>query len=355
MKKLILLTATLSALAAVSCRKAPAQEPEGVPSSPARITVCIRGEGTRATGQVKDSPSGDARVNSLQVFVFRGDELEDCKDAGASMEATLAATAGERTIFALVNAPSITGVPTLSALKAAATRLADNAADSFVMTGETTCELADGATVPVTVRRIVSRVSLGKVSTAFRYMREGWKVNLNGIYLINVSAENTYGLTASPASSPASAWANRLSHSDSALDPLLCDPLTAVTVSNGHPYVREHVFYPYPNDVSEGDCLAASGLPAGSPMPAAWCPRPTLLVLDVTLVGEQGGTPFSTRGYYPVALPALERNRTYVIEEIQITREPSPVPYDPIVVGEAGISVTVHPWEVGLSLGTVVI
>ena len=350
MKKILLFTAALAALTLVSCKKEQGRQEQEAPLIPARITVNILGTGTKATGMTKDDATKDAKVNDLQVFVFRGDELEDYKAVGAAMQATLAATSGQRTVFALVNAPSAASVRTLTELRALTTRLSDNATNSFVMSGFATQDVVDGATVPVVVKRNVARVSINKISTDFKLLRENWRVHVKGLYLINVAGENNIALSAATPGS----YVNKLAHSDSAYDALLYDPMN-IDVYNSHPYIGEHAFFPYPNPVTNSDCLSAAGLAATDPLPGVWSPRATILVIDVTLSGELAGEPFTTNGYYPISLPVLERNKTYVIEEVQITREPSDVPYQPILTGNSSINITVGPWEVGLNLGTVII
>ena len=350
MKKVLFLTAALAAIALTSCKKEQGRQEAEAPAVPAKITVSVTGSGTKATGMTLDDAAKDAKVNDLQVFVFRGNELEDYKAAGTAMEATLAATSGERTVFALVNAPSAANIRTLSGLNALATRLSDNATDSFVMSGSVVQDVVDGAVIPVSVKRNVARVSINKISTDFKLLRENWNVHVNGLYLLNVASENVIGLTANP---PAT-YVNKLAHSDASYDALLYDAMN-VDVYNDHPYIGEHAFFPYPNPVTNADCLSAAHLPADSDLPATWSPRSTLLVIDVTVTGTVGPDPISIDGYYPIVLPALERNKTYVIEEVQITREPSDKPWQPIVVGESQITISVHPWEVGLNLGTVII
>ena len=54
-------------------------------------------------------------------------------------------------------------------------------------------------------------------------------------------------------------------------------------------------------------------------------------------------------------MPVIERNKTYSIEEVVITRSPVETPYDPIDTGVATVSITVQEWELGLNLGTVTI
>ena len=68
--------------------------------------------------------------------------------------------------------------------------------------------------------------------------------------------------------------------------------------------MNEHVFYPYPNPTKDDT------------YEATWAPRHTLLVVEVTFEGK--------KGYYPVVLPVLERNKTYVIDELVLRHRTSP-------------------------------
>ena len=328
-KATLLVLAAAAATSLLSCSKdrGATPSPDG---RPVDFNVSIQGTpSTRATGTTY---ADESKVNDLQVFVF--DEtgaLQDYKAAGAAMTATLSATSGVRTVWAVVNAPSMADITTAAQLEERATLLSDNGRDSFVMTGSTTGEIVDGGTVAITVRRIVSRVSVAKISTDFKYAMAEKALTINGIYLINVAADNNYAVGAA---APVN-WLNKLGHEDATLDGLLYDGLEGVTVSNGSPYTVEHAFYPYPNPVET------------ETYEDAWSPRHTMLVVDVTLDGE--------RGYYPIELPVLERNKTYSIEEIVLTRRPGDVPYKPIETGEATAKITVAEWELGLNLGTITI
>ena len=280
---------------------------------------------TRATSVTYDNES---KVENLQVFVFNNDKLEDYQDAGEAMTAQLTATSGERTVWAIVNAPALKDITSETELKATVSRLRDNATNSFVMSGSTKQELKDGGTVPVTVKRIVSRVSVKKISTDFQYALAGESLAIDGIYLINVVGNNTYAADGTP-----EVWVNKLGLESSGLEDLLYDKLTSVTVDNTHPYGNEHVFYPYPNPTQDDT------------YEATWAPRHTLLVVEVTFD--------SKKGYYPVVLPVLERNKTYVIDELVLRHRPGDVPYKPIETGDATVQITVNEWEVGLNMGTV--
>lgn len=343
MKKALLFSAVITALALVSCNKeSKTVVPDG---KPVEVTVSIKGApGTRAT---EVSYANEAKVNSLQVFVFNGDDREAYRNAENAMSTLIPATSGERTVWAIVNAPDLKDIEKLSDLRAAATKLADNATDSFVMTGSVTQELVDGGNVAITVKRIVARVSVAKISTAFEDYRANWSVNIKGIYMINVAGENKYDVGGEAAS-----WVNKLKHEDAEYDALLYDALADVTIKNGTPYEKEHVYYPYPNiHPMENEAQEFAD---------TWNPRGSILVIEAELYDGDGklvtiNEAGQTVGYYPIVLPAIERNKTYSIEEVCIKRLPGDVPYKPIETGEAKVVVSVSDWEVGLNLGTITI
>ena len=365
MKKALLFSAALAAMALVSCNREPAAPVTEAPGSPVEVTVEIRGaSATRVTGLVnqegRNDAASEAKVNSLQIFVFKGNEREAYRKVTDALSALVPATSGERAVWAVVNAPDLDAVMTLDGLKAAVTALSENAADSFVMTGNVTQDLVDGGQVPITVKRIVARVSINKISTDLKDYRLNWSVRIHGIYMINVAGDNNYDVSGTPAS-----WVNKLKHEDEAYDGLLYDALTAVVVKNSvyegetlvtdNSYRQEHVFYPYPNAFGTD---VDGYTPDYSP---EWTPRGSILVIEATMLDQNGepvnlaadGQPVQTTGYYPIVLPHLERNKTYVIDEVCITRLPGLEPYKPIETGETQVTITVSEWEVGLNLGTI--
>ena len=316
MKTHYLVFAALAALALGSCTR----EKADIDGKPVEVNVTILGTApTRVTAATYENES---KVGNLQVYVFNNGKLEDYQDAGAETTAQLTATSGVRTVWALVNAPKLQDVTTETEFLAKVSQLGDNKTDAFVMSGSTRQELHDGGTVPVTVKRIVSRVSVKKVSTDFKYALAGESLTIDGIYLINVAGDNTYAADGTPR-----AWENQLGHKDGGLDALLYDKVDA-TVNNQAAYEKEHVFYPYPNPTQEDS------------YEATWKPRHTLLVVEVTFENK--------KGYYPVVLPVLERNKTYSIDEIILRHRPGDQPYKPIETGDATVEITVNDWEVGL-------
>lgn len=386
MKKNLLFMALGAMVALVACNKEsgkdirPVQKGDG---TPVEVTVSINGApGTKATDVTY---ANESKVNTLQVFVFNGEDLEAHRSVSNSLMALIPATAGERSVWAVVNAPDIYSVletegspMTLSKLKAHTSALSDNTVDGFVMVGDVTQELVDGGKVPITVKRLVSRVSINKISASLKDYRESWEVQIDSIYMINVAADASLDLSAEP-----TVWANQLDHKDATYDGLLFDNLSiadpkiivkndvfekegsvireheawvpekmemgeyelaeGVTRTVDNSYTKEHVFYAYPNSFSQST-------------EDSFSPRGSILVLAVTMKnydGDSDGVEDELHGYYPIMLPVLERNKTYSIEEVKITRLPGEVPYKPIETGESQVVISVADWELGLNMGTV--
>lgn len=314
-------SAVLAALTLLSCER----ESIDSENKPVEVNVTILGTAPTRVTAVKNA--NESKVKNLQVYVFNNGKLEDYQDAGAAMTAQLTATSGLRTVWALVNAPTLKNLTTESELKKEVSKLSDNKPDALVMVGSTSLELKDKLTVPITVKRFVSRVSIKKISTDFQLALASESVSIEGIYLINVAGDNTYASNGTP-----STWVNQLKHKDSNYDALLYDKVSA-TVNNNKAYEKEHVFYPYPNP-TEQDTYDAS-----------WAPRHTILVVEVTFQNK--------KGYYPVVLPVLERNKTYVIDEMILRHLPNDDPYKPLETGDASVQISVNEWEIGLNMGKI--
>ena len=106
MKIPYLFSAALAALTLLSCER----ENIDTESKPVEVNVTILG--TALTRTTSASYSNEAKVKNLQVYVFNNGKLEDYQDAGAAMTAKLTATSGLRTVWALVNAPSLKDLKT---------------------------------------------------------------------------------------------------------------------------------------------------------------------------------------------------------------------------------------------------
>ena len=394
MKKLFFPFLAIALALLVACNKETGVSERTVKDGvPVEVTVSIRG--SKVTKAIEPVYANESKVNNVQVFVFNGDALEAHRSVNKSSMALIPATAGERSVWAVVNAPDLyaslneseENPMTLSKLKSAMSNLSDNGLDSFVMTGSVTQELKDGDNVVIDVKRIVSRVSINKISSSLKDYREPYQVRIEGIYMINVAGNISYDQAVT-----ATSWVNPLRHADSSFDALLfdnlvpADPADAVIVKNNvyekggvtlkeheaytpesiavgqyvladgvtmtkeNSYVKEHVFYPYPNRFGTNDGQTQT-------YDATWSSRGSILVIEASLITDRDedadGVLDEVHGYYPLPLPVLERNKTYVIDEVRLTRLPGEHPYEPIMTGESQVTITVHDWEVGIDMGTV--
>lgn len=264
---------------------------------------------TKVTGETATVSAAESKVNSLQVLVFRGDFL-DAYGKSSAANVSVSCTEGSRTVYALVNAPDLSGVSTLTALKSKVVDLADNSEASFVMVGNKTVEIPASEAVSIDVERLVSRVVVKSISRDFESPSlASLSFNVDKIYLVNAAGDAKLDLSGAPAK-----WYNE--GSDKSQVAALLSDAPGTAIANKASYSTAHYFYTMPN-------------PATS--------KKTLLVIEATL-GTQ-------KYYYPVELPALENNCSYEISKITVKRPGSDSPTDPVSSSSASFTVRVTPWE----------
>ena len=308
-KSIFAFAAALAALVACNKNEATPMQPQDQESLvPCELTVGICGSMTKATAVAADN---EAKVNRLQVFVFRGDDLDAYASVENAKELTLSCTAGERVVYALVNAPDYSTVPGKAALLAKVSELEANTLTNFEMVGSKTVTLPQSEKVAIDVNRIASRVVLKKITRSFTSAAlQALDFTVDAIYLVNVAGNTSYDLTAAPA-----AWYN-VAENKGELASLLSDA-PAAPIVNGQSYDTDHTFYGYPNDLAVNT---------------------TRIVIETTL-GE-------TKYYYPINLPEMASNKSYEIEEVKITRPGSDNPDEPVSFEDASFSINVIDWTV---------
>jgi hypothetical protein len=126
------------------------------------------------------------------------------------MEATLSCTAGEREVYALVNAPDYSSVPGKAALLAKVSELSANSLTNFEMVGSKSVTLPQASSVSVDVNRIAARVVIKQITRKFSSAAlQALDFSVDAIYLINVAGNTSNDLTAAPA-----AWYNVAKNND---------------------------------------------------------------------------------------------------------------------------------------------
>ena len=164
----------------------------------AHTTVTVVGNPvTRATGV---TAAEEESIANLQILVFdENGALEHYLDAGSSATGDIVTKEGRKTVTAIVNAPSLKDVSTKNALMTKTSLLADNSRGSMVMTGEVEAVLQDGGKLNIPVTRIISKVMIKKITSAFTSQTNASKTfRINSIYLINVAGDNTYAASTEP-------------------------------------------------------------------------------------------------------------------------------------------------------------
>ena len=323
----------------VPCQKAEENQ------EPATLSVSLGFDDepqTRAVTAYTTAQDYEKAVNSVQILVFDASgKINMYKDAGTAVsDIQLSTTAGQKTVWAVVNGPDLSAVATLSALQAKAVDLSDNNTTKtvgFVMAGSTSCTVsATGGTAAVTVSRLVSRVALQKVTNS---LPSGYgAIKIDNVTLINVVGNQNLAGSASIAT-----WYNKMGRKDGgaqadiidgSTNKASCPSLTfvapAATVNNGaaHTPATPHLFYCYPNATSAD----ANG------WVSSFTARKTRLVVAATISG--------TRYYYPVTINTPERNKAYTVE-LTITGLGSTDPDQPVSKGAITASVTVQGWQTG--------
>ena len=302
------------------------EEEKTVERTTVPVTVKVNGES--ATRSVA-STSDEAKINSLQIFVFDNDDKIESYAKADAASLTLNVSFGQKIFIALVNCPDdfAKNVGTKADLLAQTSYLKDNGTANFEMIGIRSGTITAVQDIEITVKRLVSKVILEKVSTNFKAPYLAAKeFKITGIYLINAAASTNFGLTATTFD-----WMNqlKLDTSNSQATELIQKTGMNQTVTSAVPYTTATAFYSYPNPTDADNTGEA------------WAPRRTRLVVQATLDGE----PL----YYSVPLPVMKNNTIYKITELNITRKGTANPWESIKSADATFTLAVSAWDEGSS------
>ena len=324
MKKIAFLAAGAATLCTVACNKNMDAQINEVPD-PAQqqerydLKVNVRSGDLVQTKSTTITAANEIQVNTLQVFVFRGDALDAYASLSNVDELTVSCTAGERQVYALVNCPNLSAVSTKTALLATSSLLTANSSSNFQMIGhQDGVDLPDDSPVTIDVHRLASRVVIKKISRAFTVSSLAAKsFTIDQIFLVNVAGDINYGETASP-----TVWLNQRAYNTE--QAIFTYDAPAASLANNASYSTAHSFYAYPNPT------------ASDSESTTWSPRHTRLVVKATL-----GTDVY---YYPITLPVLESNKSYEIEELILTRPGSDSPDKPVSFADCTFQINVTGW-----------
>lgn len=268
------------------------------------VSFSILGTDTRTT-----VTSGERNVNRWTLLLYREGKLIDIGTSGSDSPILCSLKAGSYTAYAIANPPSSfrpENYTSFAKFSNAESSLRDNGLSQLVMFGSRTITVSDKDDRPksIGVNRLVSKVGIRKISIDFTDPTlQSRTFRLKAIYLTNCYGKNNlrYDVEASEMDADASCWYNRMGlQSDTGVDALLADYDINAVITASSPYGKEHHFYCYPNRADRDN---RSG---------EWSIRHTRLVLEADINGKTY--------FYPITLPAMQRNKTYIIEEAIIRK-----------------------------------
>lgn len=292
------------------------------------VTVDVHGNmPTKATSGV--SATNEAKLNSLQLFVFDSAGEIETYQKGVVSTFTMNISTGKKDFIVLANCPDLGSTPTKNELLAVTSKLENNTTSSFEMVGTKSTDITGKTSVSVELKRLVSKVSIQKITPAFSspYLA-GQEFKVQGIYLTNVVGSNNYAANATSFT-----WFNKLQKDASNPAASITQDAVSQVITASSPYTVAHTFYCYPNPTST------------DAQTATWSERHTRLVVEATLGGQVC--------YYPIVLPAIERNKTYTISNLIISKKGSEHPWEDIKTADIDYTISVSDWETGQNLGNI--
>ena len=318
----------VAALSALSCGKlSTSEEAELI-----RVSVGVSGVvQTKVTGIVSNGDDSEGRVNTLQVFVFNGNDRDGYALVDGASAVDVVCSAGYREVWAVVNGEDLSGVTTKRALLSCVATLPDRH-DRFVMVGHTALTLEPDSGISVPVSRLAARVVLRGIRNVFKNSAQADAFHLDAVYLVNVSGDIDYGRSVDYA---VTRWYNRKGYEpENSISGITYDVIDA-DVAYDATYGAVHSLYAMPN-------------PHAPLIGGVWTPRRSLLVVRATIAGAAMS--------YPIVLPVLESNKSYEISLLSISRPGNPDSDNdgqerPIMGIEEGFQVSVTDWSTVLVCG----
>lgn len=289
---------------------------QSVPESPTYsldLSVALPGS-TRVTGQTEEN---ERRLAGIQVFVFDETGGLEAYGSAAASSLSLRCRSGSKQVWALANAPDLSGITRQSELAASVSSLTDNTPSRLVMVGQSRMTVHANLSGTIEVGRICAKLTVGTITRSFSSpVLQEKPFRIEKIYVTNVAGDQSYDLSSEP-----TVWYNRMGDYGECTD-LLRD-IVGQEVSSS--LEGKHTFYVYPN-------ASLSTIRGGN-----WSPRPTRIVIAATLDGSAC--------YYVIDVPGIEHNHAYELSDIFLTRPGSGNEED--VTSESAVRFTfsVKDWE----------
>lgn len=291
-------------------------------------------EGTKAVGNGHGIQSDDNHIQTLEIFVFRVNEgkpddgvLDGYRkfttaELGNLTNLEVQTTTGNKMIYAVANSHRANwkGINTRTLFEQQTALLAQENLKSFIMTGGTEARLQIASTVSFTIKRLVARIQVKSVRTAFKDgPYEGMELKNVKAYLLNAQAEKVIFDGSGDNLKVYNKGKAMEEDADAcAMAGMIYDDLGTGISDAG--YATPHYFYCFENGfAAEND---------------------TDKFTRVVIEGELNGSVY----YYPVKLSEVKRNCCYSVD-VTIKRPGSLDPDSDVEKGTLSATVSVKDWE----------
>lgn len=300
--------------------------------------------GTKASGGGHGTTADDNSVQTLEIFVFNNGGGADNgvlesyqKFSGSSLSSLsslkVKAKTGAKKIYAVANShkENWAGITSLSQFSATVSSLKSENLKTFAMTGSTDALLSASTSVTIPVSRLVARVVLSNVKSAFSGTPySGMTLSNVKVYMTNVSGSVLYA-TGATSSSPVLLNSRQMIAADCsgcAMSNMLNDDIAGTVGDAGHS--TAHYFYCYENAVASETTSE----------------RYTRLVIQADLNGRTYYYPVDVNrdGYgWQSGAKGIKRNTSYAISVV-ISGPGASDPEEKITAGTITLSITVSDW-----------
>ena len=291
--------------------------------------------GTKATGAGHGMPADDGNIQTLEIFVFRvnagmpddgvldGYRKFTASELGSLTNLEVQTTTGNKMIYAVANSHRANwkGVNTRALFEQQTALLAEDDLKNFIMIGGTQEQLQLATTVSFSIKRLVTRVQVSSIRTAFASgPYEGLSLTEVKAYLLNAQASKYLYNGTGDNLKVYNQGAYKADDAGACTMPgMIYDNLGADIQDAG--YSTQHYIYCYANGFTEETAEN----------------RFTRLVIE----GKLNGITY----YYPIVLEELERNCCYSLD-VTIKRPGSTDPDSEVEKGTILATLTVQDWKV---------
>lgn len=342
MKSSFLFSAVIAMALLTSCGQDESQLVES--NQKANLELFIQSATPSSRATAASVPADEGTINRVAIGVFKSDGSVDviAEPTLTNKSCVIPCTSGSRTIVVVANAPQayFAGVTKKTDFLSKTIALTQ-ASNNLPMSGETAAAvtLVSGSTVSasVIISRLVSRVTLKSIKTAFDQAGQynGASFSIDRIFMYNAKSTSTF--EAIPTTTTLiSGWDGSKVSVNSLIDQV--SPAVAITST---PYATPFYYYTFANDL--GTIANATKLVIGGQFKANSLATSETVYYPIVINKAQSGTTINGG-----ASDGIKRNATYDLTAT-IKGKGTATPSEIIEPANLSLTVTVADWALNIT------